>query len=1060
MKKSPIEASRDQLDVLALNQIFAVITYDADGKIQAANYQFLRLFGYELKEVLGLPASSFFSKSYDRNRQSELWQRLANGEKVHEAGLWIAKHGDEIWLDSRFVPMRDEEGTLTSVVQIGENVSGRLKREAEERGQIQAIQDSQAVVHFSLCGKILSANEIFLQATGYRWEEVIGHHHAMLVDPSEHQGADYARFWEALARGEAQSGEVRRVRKDGSVLWLQAVYTPIRDPAGRVMKVVKYATDITEEKMRNADYQCQIAAIRKSNHVITFDMHGTIIDANDLFLDATGYRLEEICGRHHTMFVEPGHAHSTDYAHFWNDLRRGRHRVGQFRRFGKGGREIWLQATYNPIFDAAGKPIKVVKYASVVTEERLLQADHQGQIAAINHSQCVISFDADGIILEANENFLDAMGYRFGEVRGRHHRMFVEPATAEAEDYHRFWQDLAAGHHRAGEYKRFAKDGREVWLQATYNPIRDMNGRIFKIVKYATDVTAEKKRNADYQGQIEAINKSQSVIVFALDGTIIDINENFVATLGYERAELIGRHHSMLVERDMVASNEYAEFWNILKSGSHHSGLYKRLGKDGKELWIQASYNPIFDPSGHVVKIVKFASDVSSNVALAEAFEEAKRHAHIDSATSLPNRAKLSSFMNTYLADAAGSMAVFYIDLDDFKRINDSLGHHIGDRVLGEVADRLRRLLRDEQLVARVGGDEFVIAAPGMRVDSIERFCHKLYAQMAEPIALDGGEARVSISVGISTAPLDGKTPDDLLRAADIALHRAKQSGKGIHSYYASELNESIDSQRKLIEDMRNSYTAGDFYLEFQPRYDARQRRILGAEALVRWAHPERGRVSPADFVPLAEISGLIVPLGAWILRTACQAAARWNGLGVSVNISPVQFRDDNLLAMVEAALHDAGLPPSLLELEITEGVLVEDGERALEVLRSLKALGVRLAIDDFGTGYSSLSYLRNFPFDVIKIDQSFVRDLDARESSRPIVQAIIALGRALRMTIIAEGVETNEQLLLLTADHCDEVQGFLLSRPISENDFRAKVEEPQAELAGDRAGRSLMNIA
>jgi len=522
-----------------------------------------------------------------------------------------------------------------------------------------------------------------------------------------------------------------------------------------------------------------------------------------------------------------------------------------------------------------------------------------------------------------------------------------------------------------------------------------------------------------------------------------------------QRHDLYAKYHDydseisdLLGECGMVVSNEYADFWTILKSGSYHSGLYKRLGKDGKEVWIQASYNPIFDPSGRVIKVVKFATDVSSNIALAEAFEEAKRHAHIDSATSLPNRAKLLSFMNTYLADQAGSVAVFYIDLDDFKLINDLHGHHIGDRVLGEVADRLRRLLREDQIVARVGGDEFVIAAPGMKLDTIERFVHKLYERLTAPVALENGEVHIGLSVGIATSPIDGKAPDDLLRAADIALNRSKQRGKGIHSYYASELNASIDSQRQLIEDMRNSFTAGDFFLEYQPRYDARQRTVLSAEALVRWMHRERGRISPAEFVPLAEISGLIVPLGEWILRTACKAAAGWKGVGVSVNLSPVQFRDPNLVAMVEDALHEAGLPPSLLELEITEGVLVEDGERALEILNALKGLGIKLAIDDFGTGYSSLSYLRHFPFDVIKIDQSFVREIDAKEGSRPIVQAIIALGKALKLTVIAEGVETNEQLLLLIADHCDEIQGYLLSRPVAESDFLKIIAEEETEIA------------
>jgi len=765
--------------------------------------------------------------------------------------------------------------------------------------------------------------------------------------------------------------------------------------------------------------------------VVTFDMQGAILDANDLFLDAAGYQLDEVVGCHHRLFVEPAQAHSSDYAIFWNDLRRGKHRSGLYKRIGKGGRELWLQATYNPIFDATGKPVKVVKYASVVTDERLLQAEHQGQIAAINQAQCVIAFDVNGNVLDANDNFLQAMGYRFADVRGRHHRMFVEEDQRQSAEYLAFWRDLAQGHHRAGEYKRVARDGREVWLQATYNPILDMNGRVFKIVKYATDVTREKLRQADFQGQIEAINKSQDVIVFALDGTVIDANDRMLATLGYERHEVLGQHHAMFVDPATVASAEYQEFWKMLRSGHHHTGLYKRVGKGGKEVWIQASYNPILDLSGRPCKVVKYATDVSENVAMAEAFAEAKRQAHLDSATSLPNRAKLGTFLGTHLADATGSMAVLYLDLDHFGALNEAHGHLTGDRVLGEIADRLRRQLREDQMVARVGGDEFVIAAPGMGTEAVERFCQNLLEKVSAPIrGNDDEEIRVGLSIGVAMAPGDGRTPDDLLRAADAALGTAKKSGRGCRSYFSDEVNARLMGQRKLIEDMRNSFTAGDFYLDYQPRFCAKTREVRSVEALARWSHPERGRVSPGEFIPLAEQSGLIVPMGEWILQKACLAAARWGSIGVSVNLSPIQFGDDDLVRKVSHALAVSQLPAHLLELEVTEGVLVADGRRALDVLNALKAIGVKLAIDDFGTGYSSLSYLRNFPFDVIKIDRSFVRDLDADDSARPIVQAILALGRAIGLSVTAEGVETQEQLDLLTEDGCDEIQGFLLAMP------------------------------
>ncbi|MFB2553213.1 PAS domain S-box protein [Ensifer soli] len=1027
-------------DARTFNQLYATVRYEPSGLIRSANLNYVRLVGRSLETLRGRHFLDFVHPD-DRERQKDVWEKMVRGEVAEDIGRWIDAGGGERWLQARFVLLRDADGQDADVMQVVTDVTELQAREADYQGQIAAIEKSQAVIHFALDGTITAANDLFLDAVGYGRDEVVGRPHAMFVDETMRDSEAYRSFWQRLGAGDHLSGEYARLRKDGATVWLQAVYSPIRDRAGRTFKVVKYATDVTEEKLRQADYRWQINAIHKSNAVITFDMYGTILDANDNFLAATGYTLPEIQGAHHRIFVENAHAHSSDYARFWSDLRRGRHRSGLYRRVGRDGREIWFQATYNPIFDMSGEPIKVVKYASVVTEEKLFQADHEGQIAAIDKAQCVISFELDGTILDANDNFLAATGYRFSELRGRHHSMFVDAATADSEAYRDFWRDLAAGRHRNGEYRRLRKDGSDLWLQASYNPIRDLNGRPFKVVKYAADITRRKLESAELQGQIAAIDRSQGVAFFGLDGTILSANAALLGMLGYSAAEVEGRPHSLLVDVDLAASPDYQLFWEELRRGNYQSGLHRRVGKDGREVWLQCSYNPILDLDGKPLKVMKIASDVTSNVALAEAFEDAKRQALHDSATSLPNRAKLSHFLDTHLANPAATLTLLYIDLDRFKPINDTFGHHVGDRVLGEVADRLRRALREDQIVARIGGDEFVIAAPGLTPDRIEALCQALYRLMGEPIHHDGGDIHVGMSVGIAIAPQDGGTPDELLRAADTALYRAKQDGRGQYAFFATEMNEKIIARRQLAEDMRHSLSAGHFYLEYQPRFDSRARRIRSAEALVRWAHPERGRINPMDFISLAEQNGLIVPLGDWILKTACAQACTWPGIGVSVNISPVQFRDGNLVEKVRDCLDETGLSPHLLELEITEGVLLEDADHAVSVLNALKALGIKLAMDDFGTGYSSLSYLRNFPFDVLKIDRSFIMDLDTTKTARPIVQAILALGRSLGIEVTAEGVETNEQLAVLTADKCNEIQGYLMSRPLTAETMAELIE-------------------
>ncbi len=384
------------------------------------------------------------------------------------------------------------ESPLKSL-QISDRRNGRERRAAmlDQQGQIAAINRSQAVIEFALDGTILMANENFLATVGYTLEEVRGQKHAMFVDPAFRAGAEYQQFWDALRRGEYVSGQFRRTAKGGREIWLQASYNPILDGEGKPFKVVKYASDITAQKVATANYEGQLAAIGKSQAVIEFELDGRIRTANENFLAAVGYTLDEVRGQHHGMFVDPVHRASAEYRLFWDKLGRGEYDSGQYKRVGKGGREIWIQASYNPILDLSGRPFKVVKYATDVTAQKLAQANTEGQLAAISKSQGVIEFSLDGKILDANENFLGVVGYRLDEIRGQHHGMFVDPAYRASGDYRLFWDKLGRGEYDAGQYKRIGKGGAEVWIQASYNPILDLNGRPFKVVKFATDITAQ-----------------------------------------------------------------------------------------------------------------------------------------------------------------------------------------------------------------------------------------------------------------------------------------------------------------------------------------------------------------------------------------------------------------------------------------------------------------------------------------------------------------------------------------------------------------------------------------
>ena len=435
--------------------------------------------------------------------------------------------------------------------------------------------------------------------------------------------------------------------------------------------------------------ESKLTAISQVQAIIEFNLDGTVLDANENFLRTLGYSLDEIRGKHHSLFVDPTFAASAEYRQFWSDLAAGRPQVAEFKRLGKGGKEVWIQASYNPIFDENGKPFKVVKFAIDTTTEKLRNADFAGQLDAIGKAQAVIEFDLNGNIVNANENFLNTLGYSLPEIKGKHHSMFVETSYANSSDYRRFWEDLRAGHYQAGEFKRLGKGGKEVWIQASYNPIFDMNGKPFKVVKYASDVTSTKLLAADSRGQLDAISKAQAVIEFDLNGNIRAANDNFLNALGYSLTEVQGKHHSMFVEQASAASPEYRKFWDDLRAGVYQASQYKRIGKGGKVVWIQASYNPIFDLNGKPYKVVKYATDITA--AKEMEFKIAERQKQDEIAT-----AEMRNKVNEILAVADKvsrrdySQALSVRGNDEIGKLGEGLSKFFHDKQAAEASEQAR----------------------------------------------------------------------------------------------------------------------------------------------------------------------------------------------------------------------------------------------------------------------------------------------------------------------------------------------------------------------------------
>jgi diguanylate cyclase (GGDEF)-like protein len=438
-------------------------------------------------------------------------------------------------------------------------------------------------------------------------------------------------------------------------------------------------------------------------------------------------------------------------------------------------------------------------------------------------------------------------------------------------------------------------------------------------------------------------------------------------------------------------------------------------------------------------------SQIGQFVVRKQAEERVRHLAHYDELTGLPNRSMFHERVGHALAQARRGervLAILFIDLDRFKNINDTLGHDAGDRVLKEIADRLRGCLRESDTVARLGGDEFVVLTEGLAQPAqVAAVAQKMLAAIAKPVVLETQEVHISASIGISTYPGDSGDMQGMMKNADIAMYRAKEQGKNNYQFYSAQMNVHTLERLAMESDLRRALERNEFLLHYQPKVDIGSGRVAGVEALVRWQQSGKALIPPAQFIPLAEETGLIVPIGEWVLRTACAQNKAWQDRGLprlrmAVNLSARQFAHENLVQDVARILSETELAPAALEFEITESMVMSNPERAVQLLNKLKRMGIYLSIDDFGTGYSSLGYLKRFPIDSVKIDRSFIRDLPGDGDDAAITEAIIAMAHSLRLKVIAEGVETEEQLRFLREHGCDEMQGYFFSRPLPEGEF------------------------
>jgi diguanylate cyclase (GGDEF)-like protein len=630
-----------------------------------------------------------------------------------------------------------------------------------------------------------------------------------------------------------------------------------------------------------------------------------------------------------------------------------------------------------------------------------------------------------------------------------------------------------------GTFSAFSGVLANVDLAETYVPIVDETGRVVSVFELYTDITphvASMRRDTwaaallsaiascfVYLALLLVVRRADKIIRRQQDKQLSSFSEKLESANAKIDVALKNMSQGLCMfdadERLVVANERYAQMYglplNEVKPGTPFRQIIEARIAAGAyaggdpEAYINERLSAVRErrpstkiqtlPDGRVVAIAHQPMSDGGWVATHEDITEQRRYeakiAHMalhDGLTDLPNRTLFNERLEQALARGE-TVAALLLDLDLFKNVNDTLGHAVGDKLLQAVASRLQSVVRDTDTVARMGGDEFAI----VQVEIVQpaeaaALAERIIASINEPYDIAGHQVIVGTSVGIAIGPADGNDPDQLMRNADLALYRAKNSGRGAFHFFESGMDVQMRARRALENDMRAALANGQFELHYQPVLNLERNQIVGVEALIRWHHPERGMVSPVEFIPLAEETGFIVPLGEWIVRRACSAAASWpDNVKVAVNLSAVQFRSPGLTQVVVSALASSGLAPDRLELEITESVLLQDSKATLATLHGLRDMGVRIAMDDFGTGYSSLSYLRSFPFDKIKIDRSFVKDITTSAGSLNIVRAVAAMAKGLGMACTAEGVETPEQLSTISSEGCTEMQGFLFSKPL-----------------------------
>lgn len=964
-------------------------------------------------------------------------------------------------------------------------------REHERRFRETFEQAAVGISRVGLDGIVVDVNQKFCDMLGYARDELLGKAVKDITHPADYgRGSQYRA---ELAHGAAQSmsSEKRFLRKDGTIMWARSTMSSVCDDAGNPQYVISVVEDITDRK--ELERRFELTFNQAAVGMTQSGLDGRLLQVNQKYADMLGYTREELLGMRIEDLTHPEDRPETVQAMQKLRDREIEKASGEKRLVHKDGRAIWVHRTSALVRDDSGEPLHYIAVIEDITERK--QAEERYR-ATFDNAPVGIMHTAvdDDRILHANAKLCEMLGYTYDELVCMKTDQFIHPDHV-GTDQRKYRERMLNGEMDTFSSERLyrRKDGSDLWVNRTVSLARDSAGSslyFIRIIEDITERTQSARRRAMEHAVTQVLAEAASVEE-AMPIILRTVCQALEWTCGAhwrwnETEELLRCAETWHVDAKGVAefvaatreSPNEAPAWRGGAPGTSTGGVVRRVWFSGAPAWfadvmqhpdfrrgpaaagaglhsafgfpILAGTQPlgvmefysreIKQPDEALLQMVRaIGSQIGQFIQRKQAEDKVAQLAQFDTVTGLPNRSLFNDRLGQMLTQARRndwSIGILFVDLDRFKAVNDTYGHAAGDMLLRQVAARLKECVRSGDTVGRLSGDEFAVMLSNLaKADDAGLVAQKIVDALAAPFDLDGQQAYISASIGIALFPSDGGEPDTLIRNADTAMYRAKEQGRNGYQFYLPQMNERLKLRLEREAQLRGALERDEYRLHYQPKVNLETGAISGFEALLRWEHGGR-LVSPGEFIPILEYTGLIVPVGEWVVRSACGQIKRWEeqrlaARPVAVNLSARQFQSKNLAEAIGAILRETGVAPGLLELELTESLLMSDAEEAVETLRELKALGVRLAVDDFGTGYSSLAYLKRFPLDTLKIDRAFVRDTISDPDDAAIALAIINLAHSLKLKVVAEGVETEAQLNFLCLRGCDEMQGFYFARPL-----------------------------